>query len=72
MALCQFLSYSIVVYSWRAVAEKNIHKAMYIEVAYCITQYFVIRKIANSKDSVWTLLGMIFGGCLGTYVGMII
>ena len=72
MMVSQFLSYSIVVYSWRAIAENNISKSMAIEVLYCTTQYFVIRRIANSKDSVSTWFGMVVGGCIGTYIGMIL
>jgi len=72
MIVGQFLSYSIVVYSWRAIAEKNVNKAVLVDIIYCTVQYHIIRKIANSKDSMWTWLGMVIGGCLGTYVGMII
>jgi len=43
-----------------------------VDIIYCTVQYHIIRKIANSKDSMWTWLGMVIGGCLGTYVGMII
>jgi hypothetical protein len=72
MAFSQFLSYSIVVYSWRLIAEQNVPRSMFIEFLYCTIQYFVIRRIANSKDSVSTWLGMCVGGCIGTYAGMLL
>lgn len=72
MLVSQFLSYSIVVYSWRTIAQNDVPKAMMIEVLYCTVQFYVIRRIANSTDSLSTLLGMIVGGCIGTYAGMMI
>ena len=70
MMIAQFLNYSLAVYSWRMIAQDNMPAALMVDGVYTTAQFFIIRRIAQSDDTVWAWLGMTVGGVLGTWVGM--
>jgi len=72
MMIAQFLNYSLAVYSWRMIAQDNVPAALMVDGVYTTAQFFIIRRIAQSDDTVWAWLGMTVGGVLGTWVGMMV
>ena len=70
MVIGQFLVYAISVYSWKMVAHDEVSRAMIADGIYSTVQFFVIRRIVMNDNTLWAWAGMVFGGVLGTYVGM--
>jgi prephenate dehydrogenase len=64
MAVVQFLSYILVVASWRAIAKDQLPAALWIDGVYTTVQFFMIQRIAQSDQSVWAWLGPVAGGIL--------
>ena len=52
------------------VAQDNVPAALMIDGIYTTAQFFIIKRIAQSDDTVWVWLGMTVGGVLGTWLGM--
>jgi len=64
MMIAQFLNYSLAVYSWRMIARDDLAGALMIDAVYTTAQFYIIRRIAQSDDTVWAWLGMTVGGVL--------
>ena len=72
LALVQILSYSIVCVNYRAVAETQYHIAAGSDFLFASFNFFVIRKIAKSEDSLHQWAGYVTGSVLGSYLGIYI
>lgn len=66
----QMLSFAIITINYRAVAQASVTWAALTDILVAGLSYFVIRRIAKSKDSVCQWLGFTIGSALGTIIGI--
>lgn len=72
LAGIQILSYCIICINLRAVAETQYHVAAGSDFLFASFNFFVIRKIAKSEDSLHQWLGYVIGSVIGSYLGIYI
>lgn len=66
----QMLSFAIITINYRAVAQANYLLSVLSDVVVAGLSYFVVRKIAKSKDSIAQWIGFTIGSATGTAIGI--
>lgn len=71
--LIQALLYSVVVFSWRAVATANIAASVLTDFGYALLTFTAIKRIADSdRKSKLSQVGYALGSAAGTWVGIVV
>jgi positive regulator of sigma E activity len=68
----QMLSFAIITINYRAVAQASYLWSALTDILVAGLSYFVIRRIAKSKDSVCQWFGFTIGSAIGTIIGIYI
>ena len=68
----QMLSFAIITINYRAVAQASYLWSALTDILVAGLSYFVIRKIAKSKDSACQWFGFTIGSAIGTIIGIYI
>ena len=68
----QIASYSFLCVNYRAVAQTQYHLAAITDFTLANMNFFIIRKIARSEDSIHQWLGYVLGSVAGSYLGIYI
>ena len=66
----QMLSFAIITINYRAVAQASYVWSALTDVVVAGLSYFVVRRIAKSKDSIIQWLGFTVGSATGTVIGI--
>jgi hypothetical protein len=66
----QMLSFAIITINYRAVAQASYIWSALTDVVVAGLSYFVVRRIAKSKDSVCQWFGFTIGSAIGTVIGI--
>jgi positive regulator of sigma E activity len=66
----QMLSFAIITINYRAVAQASYLWSILTDVIVAGLSYFVVRRIAKSKDSVIQWIGFTIGSATGTAIGI--
>jgi hypothetical protein len=66
----QLVLYGILCINFRAVAETQYHLAAVSDFTIASLNFFVIRKIAKSEDSLQQWFGYVTGSVAGSYLGI--
>jgi hypothetical protein len=70
LSIIQIVLYSILCMNFRAVAEGHYHEAALTDFFIASMNFFVIRKIAQSTDSIYQWIGYVSGSVIGSYLGI--
>jgi hypothetical protein len=70
MFAVQVVSYSLLCINYRAVAQAHYFQSAVSDFAIATLGYFVIKRIANSDNSLHQWLGYSMGGVVGSIVGI--
>ena len=68
----QMLSFAIITINYRAVAQASYLWSALTDVVVAGLSYFVVRRIAKSKDSKLQWFGFTIGSAIGTCIGIFI
>jgi positive regulator of sigma E activity len=68
----QMLSFAVITINYRAVAQASYLWSALTDVVVAGLSYFVVRRIAKSKDSVCQWAGFTLGSAIGTVIGIFI
>lgn len=68
----QIVLFGLLCINFRAIASAEYHKAAVSDFVIASLQFFVIKKIANSDDSVKHWIGYTLGSVAGCYLGIYI
>jgi hypothetical protein len=66
----QLVLYGIVCINYRAVALADYHEAAITDFVLASLNFFVIRKIAKSDDTLHQWIGYVMGSVAGSYIGI--
>ena len=66
----QMLSFAIITINYRAVAQASYIWSVATDLIIASLSYFVVRKIAKSKESVCQWAGFAIGSAIGTVIGI--
>lgn len=66
----QMLSFAIITINYRAVAQASYIWSILTDLIVAGLSYFVVRKIAKSKDSICQWFGFTLGSAIGTCIGI--
>ena len=66
----QMLSFAIITINYRAVAQASYVWSALTDVVVAGLSYFVVRRIAKSKDSICQWIGFTLGSATGTIIGI--
>jgi hypothetical protein len=66
----QMLSFAIITINYRAVAQASYLWSILTDLIVAGLSYFVVRKIAKSKDSIVQWIGFTIGSATGTAIGI--
>ncbi len=66
----QTVSYALITYNYRSIAHDRLAFALLTDGVYASFNFFVIRKIAKSDDSIVSWFGYVVGSLIGTSIGM--
>ena len=72
MFLIQIVSYSLLCINFRAVAQADYIQASISDFTIATLGYFVIKKLANTDNSLHQWLGYSLGGVVGSLLGIYI
>ena len=70
MFLIQIVSYSLLCINFRAVAQAEYFQAAISDFTIATLGYFVIKKLANTDNSLHQWLGYSLGGVVGSIIGI--
>lgn len=70
MFVVQVVSYSLLCINYRAVAQAHYFQSAVSDFAIATLGYLVIKRIANSDNSLHQWLGYAIGGVVGSIVGI--
>lgn len=70
MFIVQVVSYSLLCVNYRAVAQAHYLQSAVSDFAIATLGYFVIKRIANSDNSMHQWFGYAMGGVVGSIVGI--
>jgi len=68
----QIILFSILCINFRAISQAHYHTAAATDFIVATLQFFVIKKIANSDESIKHWFGYTIGSVIGSYVGIYI
>ena len=68
--LAQMLSFAVISINYRAVAQASYMWSVLTDLVIASLSYFVVRRIAKSKDSVCQWAGFALGSAVGTVIGI--
>lgn len=68
----QIILYGILCINFRAVAQAEYHIAAVSDFTVASLNFFVIRKISRSEDTLHQWLGYVLGSVAGSYLGIYI
>jgi hypothetical protein len=68
----QIILYGILCINFRAVAQAQYHVAAIADFIVASLNFFVIRKIANTNDTIHQWAGYVLGSVAGSYLGIYI
>ena len=68
----QIVLFSILCINFRAISQAHYHTAAVSDFIIATLQFFVIKKIATSDESIKHWLGYIVGSVIGSYIGIYI
>jgi hypothetical protein len=68
----QMLSFAIITINYRAVAQASYIWSASTDIVVAGLSYFVVRRIAKSKDSIFQWIGFTLGSAIGTIIGIFI
>ena len=68
----QVILFSVLCVNFRAIASAHYHTAAISDFIIASLQFFVIKKIADSDDSVKHWIGYTLGSVVGSYLGIYI
>lgn len=68
--LAQMLSFAVISINYRAVAQASYIWSVVTDIVIASLSYFVVRKIAKSKESVCQWAGFALGSAVGTILGI--
>jgi hypothetical protein len=66
----QMLSFAVISINYRAVAQASYIWSVLTDLVIASLSYFVVRRIAKSKDSVCQWAGFALGSAIGTVFGI--
>jgi hypothetical protein len=66
----QMLSFAVISINYRAVAQASYVWSVATDIIIASLSYFVVRRIAKSKDSVCQWAGFALGSAVGTIIGI--
>lgn len=66
----QMLSFAVISINYRAVAQASYIWSVATDIIIASLSYFVVRRIAKSKDSVCQWAGFALGSAIGTIIGI--
>lgn len=70
--LAQMCSFAIIALNYRAIAQAQYLWSILTDLFVATISYFVVKKIAKSKDSIWQWIGFAIGSAVGTVIGIFI
>lgn len=68
--LAQMISFAVISINYRAVAQASYLWSVVTDIVIASLSYFVVRKIAKSKESVCQWAGFAIGSAVGTIIGI--
>jgi len=66
----QMISFAIITINYRAVAQASYLWSILTDLIVAGLSYFVVRRIAKSKDSISQWIGFTIGSAIGTVIGI--
>lgn len=72
MFLTQVLLYTILIFNWRSVAQGQIMWAASTDAVIATINFFIIRKIIDTKNLQASFTGYLAGSVVGTIIGIVI
>jgi len=70
LCLIQIVLYGLLCINFRAVALADYHEAALSDFIIASMNFFVIKKLANSSDSLHQWIGYSIGSLIGSYLGI--
>ena len=70
--LCQVLLFTVLCVNFRAIAFANYHLAAFSDLIIASLQFFVIKRISSSDESIQNFIGYVSGSIVGSYIGIYI
>ena len=70
LCITQIVLYSILCMNFRAVAIAHYHEAALTDFLIASMNFFVIKKIAQSTDTLHQWVGYVTGSVIGSYIGI--
>ena len=70
LCITQIVLYSILCMNFRAVAIAHYHEAALTDFLIASLNFFVIKKIAQSTDTLHQWVGYVTGSVIGSYIGI--
>lgn len=70
LCLIQIVLYGILCINFRAVADAEYHKAALTDFIIASLNFFVIKKISSTTDSLHQWIGYVVGSIIGSYLGI--
>jgi hypothetical protein len=68
----QMLSFAVITINYRAISQASYLWSALTDVVVAGLSYFVVRRIAKSKDSLYQWAGFTLGSAIGTIIGIFI
>ena len=66
----QMLSFAVISINYRAIAQGSYLWSVLTDLVVASLSYFVVRRIAKSKDSICQWAGFALGSAVGTIIGI--
>jgi hypothetical protein len=66
----QMLSFAVISINYRAIAQGSYLWSVLTDLVVASLSYFVVRRIAKSKDSICQWAGFALGSAVGTVIGI--
>ena len=70
LGIIQIVLYSILCINFRAVAGAHYHEAALTDFLVASMNFFIIRKISQSTDTLHQWIGYVVGSVIGSYTGI--
>lgn len=70
LLLCQIVLFTVLCINFRAIAFANYHLTAISDIIIASLQFFVIKRISSSEESVPNFIGYVLGSVIGSYLGI--